>query len=123
MNGRLKLAVVVTVMGAAAWLGLGWEVTSIDHETRYVVFIKSHPSTTLLFRSYMGCDECDAQAYTALSVERQGEFAEFCRAKYGFDDPRICNAIYAEQRKLKIERLTTRQAGKPGKDREHEGRD
>jgi len=113
MKGRIKLAVAVAVAGAAAWLGLGWEVTSIDHETRYVTFIKSYPSTTSLFRSYMGCDECDAQDYTGLSVERQAEFAEFCRAKYGFDDPRICNAIYAEQRKLKLERLATRQDGKP----------
>lgn len=97
----------------AAWLVLGLEETSIDHETRYVVFVKSHPTTTVLFRSYMGCDECDAPGYKSLSAERQAEFASFCRAKYGFDDPRVCDAMYDELRRIKQEHSSPRQTRSP----------
>lgn len=113
MRGWSKIAVIVTVVGITAWLFVGWEVSSVDHETRYVVFVKSYPTTTLLFHSYMGCDECDAPSYTALSQDRQGEFTEFCRAKYGFADPRICDAIYAKQQKLRLDALKNHQSSKP----------
>lgn len=93
-------------VAACAWLGLGWEQTSIDHEDRYLVFVKSHPSTKVIYRSYMGCDECDAPSYEKLAPGQRLEFADFCSAKYGFDDPRICDAMFREQSRLYAERLS-----------------
>lgn len=113
MRRWLITAIVGVAAGVATWLLVGWEATTVDHETRYVAFVKSYPSTTVLYRSYMGCDECDAQDFSALSPSQRSEFAAFCRAKYGFDEPRICNAIYAEQRKIVLEKLAAGAAAKP----------
>ena len=111
MTRRLKVA-VFGVFACVTWLFLGFEETSIDHEPRYVAFVKSYPSAKVIFRSYMGCDECDASSFEALAPDQQTEFAEFCRAKYGFDEPRVCNAIYAEQRKIRLENLAVHQGSK-----------
>lgn len=113
MRRWLTAAIIGVATCVATWLSIGLEVTGVDHETRYVAFVKSHPTTKVLFRSYMGCDECDAQDFSTLSPLQQSEFAALCRAKYGFDEPRICNAIYAEQRKIMLEKLTARAAAKP----------
>ncbi|MCX9156518.1 hypothetical protein OPU71_10335 [Niveibacterium sp. 24ML] len=61
----------------------------------------------------MDCDERDVQDFSTLSSSQHSEFADFCLAKYGFDEPRICNAIYAEQRKIILEKLATSAAAKP----------
>jgi hypothetical protein len=103
----LTIAGVVSVL-LCAWLGLGVEASSADHESRYSLFVKSHPTATIFFRSYMGCDECDAVSHAQLLPEQQVEFIKFCRARYGFDDPRICDAIYAEQRKIRLEGMGVR---------------
>lgn len=105
MRTGIKVAVGAAAAAIAAWSFLGVEVTSVDHETKYAVFVKSYPSRTVFFQSYMGCDECDATDFRALSSEQQAQFAEFCRAKYGFGDPRICNAIYAEQQRVSMEAI------------------
>jgi hypothetical protein len=97
--------VVAAAVVGCAWLGLGWEQTSIDHEDRYLVFIKSYPSTKVIYRSYMGCDECDALSYETLAPEQKVEFTAFCRAKYGFDDPRICDAMFRARIRIYAERL------------------
>jgi hypothetical protein len=107
------LAAAAATFGLCLWLGLGWEETSIDHEARYVAFVKSYPSTKVVFRSYLGCDECDATSYLALDREQQAEFASFCNARFGFDDPRVCDAIYREQRKIRLEKITAQQAERP----------
>lgn len=100
-----QTVITCMIIGVAAWLSFGLEVTNIDHETRYLPFVKSYPSTTIIFRSYMGCDECDAPNFSTLSTDQQVAFTEFCRAKYGFDEPRVCSAIYAEQRKIGVGRI------------------
>ena len=103
---RLRYLAVAGALAICGWLGLGWEKTSIDHQDRYMVFIKSYPSTQVFFRSYLSCDECDAASYQALPPDRKVEFADFCRAKYGFDDPRLCDAIYKEKLRINLERLS-----------------
>lgn len=112
MTRRLKAIVAGAFICVAAWLSIGFEETSIDHEARYIAFVKSYPSARVVYHSYMGCDECDAPDFAALTPDRQIEFAELCRAKYGFDEPRVCNAIYAEQRKIKLDALAVHQGTK-----------
>ncbi|KWS10890.1 hypothetical protein AO393_10440 [Pseudomonas syringae pv. syringae] len=36
---------------------------------------------------------------------RQIAFAKFCRVKLRLDEPSMCGAIYAEQRKIRFDRL------------------
>jgi hypothetical protein len=105
-----RLAAVTVVIAVVTWLGVGIEETSIDHERRHLLFVKSYPTTKVLFRSYMGCDECDVKDFRDLPAQRHAEFVALCQVKYGFDEPRICNAIFAEQRKIRLERLMPHQA-------------
>lgn len=79
-----------------AWMLTGIEVVGLEHSDKYVPFIKARPSLQLLYRNPVMCGECNFRSYTTLDAVERETFEAFCRARFGLDDPRLCNAVFAE---------------------------
>lgn len=98
MKWRRFAAWAALLMGA--WMLTGIEVVGLEHSNKYVPFIKARPSLQLLYRNPVMCGECNFRSYTTLDVAERETFEAFCRARFGLDDPRLCNAVFAEEQRI-----------------------
>lgn len=85
------------------WLFTGVEYIAREHSENYELFVKNSASFNLIFKNTAMCGECDLRPWHLMDQKARDGFSEYCTARFGLDDPRLCYAIFAEQQRLAIE--------------------
>jgi hypothetical protein len=98
-RGLARVALVSVSLLLLVWLFVGIELVRDEHDMKYDVFAKQHPTLRMTFRNPVTCLVCDTKPYERLTPRERAEFGAFCRYRFGLEDPRDCYAIFAEQQR------------------------
>ncbi len=81
----------------------GVEYIAREHSENYELFVKNSASFNLIFKNTAMCGECDLRPWHLMDQKAKNGFAEYCAARFGLDDPKLCYAIFAEKQRLATE--------------------
>lgn len=105
----MKRYQLMSVIGGAlfmgAWLISGVERINREHATEYDFFLKQSPGLRIVFENTAACGECDVARLESLNGARLDEFQQFCQARFGLAEVRLCYAIFREQQAMANERM------------------
>jgi hypothetical protein len=85
------------------WLFTGVEYIAREDRENYELFVKQKATFNLIFENTAMCGECDLRPWKLMKQKARDRFAEYCAARFGLDDTRLCYAIFTEQQRLATE--------------------
>lgn len=106
MKGRSFAIALVAALILLLWLFTGVEKIGREHgEIDYELFAKQTPAFKVVFENTAQCGECDLRPWSLMSQDDRSRFAEYCAARFGLDQVRLCYVIFEEKQRMANERF------------------
>jgi len=105
MKGYGVFSILGGTLFMCVWLISGIERIEREHATEYNFFLKQSLGLQVVFVNTIACGECDVAPLESLSKSRLEQFSQFCQARFGLAEVRLCYAIFREQQAMATERM------------------
>lgn len=104
MSSRSITFGLFSVLALLLWLFTGVERIAREHgESNYELFTKQTPNFQIVFENTAQCGECDLRPWSLMSQTDRERFADYCAARFGLKQTRLCYAIFTEKQRMSLE--------------------